>query len=109
MPRQKTSLTSILDTIYNSKNCIKKLVRVAGKICDNGHQFNCFEGLHIKKDKRGILGYHCGSFAIEKQLYELAEYGKEVELIIQDYTGSISDFITHTTEDNVYDTATKTA
>lgn len=97
----QTSITDILDTIYNSTNSIKKLIRVAGKICCNGHTFHCFEGLHIQKETKHIESYFVGNFPLEKQLYELAEFGEEVEIIIEDYTNSIGEFI-DATEDSPY-------
>ena len=98
---KQTSLTDILDTIYNSTNSIKKLIRVAGKICCNGHSFHCFEGLHIQKETKYINSYFVGNFPLEKQLYQLAEFGEEVEIIIEDYTNSIGEFI-DATEDTPY-------
>jgi hypothetical protein len=84
---EQTSITDLLDTIYNSKNCIKKLVRVVGKICCNGHNFHCFEGLHIQNNKKGISGYFVGNFPVGDQLFELV--GEECEIYIEDYTDSI--------------------
>jgi len=79
------SITDILDKIYKSKNTIKKLIRVSGRIYNNHTlPFNGFESLHISKDKYGTYSYHIGNFPIENQLYELI--GKNVELIIEDYT-----------------------
>ncbi|OHD25751.1 MAG: hypothetical protein A2086_14185 [Spirochaetes bacterium GWD1_27_9] len=90
------SITDILDTIYNSKNTINKLIRVMGRIYHSQHTFFGFETLHITKDKTGVYGYHIGNFQLERQLYELAEIGEEVEIILEDYTNSIGGFI-HTT------------
>lgn len=103
----KTSITDLFDIIYYSKNCIKKLVRIAGKICTKSHTFHCFEGLHIQKDKQGILGYHIGNFPINSQLFELVD--EEVEIYLEDYTDSISEFIMDTTEEVDHDRITKTA
>lgn len=102
--KTQTSITDILDTIYNSENTISKLVRVCGRIYDTNHTFNGFESLHISKDKYKTLSYHIGSFPIENQLYELI--GCNVEILIEDYTDSIGKFITTTgvTEDITHDT-----
>lgn len=89
---QRFSLTDMLDTIYNSKNSIKKLVRICGKICCNGHNFHCFEGLHIQDNKKGIPGYFVGNFPISDQMFEFV--GSEIEILIEDYTDSIGEFIT---------------
>jgi|GEM_PF-2412603 len=109
---KEVSLTDILDIIYNSKNAIKKLVRICGKVCVNGHsisrikELNGFEGLYIKEDKYHTQSYHIGNFPVENELFELI--GEEIELILEDYTNSISEFIT-ASEDVTDDTATKTA
>jgi len=94
---KQISVTDILDTIYNSKNTINKLVRVMGRIYESGHTFFGFESLHISKDKTGIYSYHIGNFQIELQLYELACNNSKVELVIEDYTDA-----TATMEGTVY-------
>ena len=105
---KQTSITDILDTIYNSKNSIKKLVRVMGRIYNSNHTFFGFESLHIAKDRTGVLGYHIGNFQLEKQLFELACINSKIELVLEDYTDSIGEFIdTDTTEENNYDTSQK--
>ena len=80
------SITDILDTIYNGKNTINKLVRVVGRIYESGHTFNGFESLHISKDKYGTYSYFVGSFPMENQLYELSCNNSKIELILEDYT-----------------------
>jgi hypothetical protein len=99
--KEKTSITDILDGIYNGNNTIKKLVRVSGRLY-NSHAlpFNGFESLHISKDKYGTYSYHVGNFPIENQLYEMI--GKCCELVIEDYTD-----VSGITEDIQYGT-TKT-
>lgn len=106
---KQTSITDILDTIYNSNNSIKKLVRVMGKIYDSNHTFCGFESLHITKDKYGTYSYHIGNFPIDIQLFELACDNSKIELLLEDYTDSISEFIDDmdTTEDLSDDTTNK--
>jgi len=89
------NITKILDTIYNSKNTIDKLIRVHGLVCENNDTFNGFAKLHIKKDIFGIEGYHVGNFALDLQLDLLV--GKEVKILLEDYTNSL------TTEDVTYE------
>ena len=72
------NITKILDTIYNSKNTIDKLIRIHGLVCENNNTFNGFAKLHIKKDIFGIEGYHVGNFALDLKLDLLV--GKEVTL-----------------------------
>ena len=108
---KKTSLTDILDTIHNSKNAIKKLIRVVGKVYNNNNQtiesFHCFEGLYIKEEKKYIKSYYVGNFALEQKLYKWAENNVNLEILIEDYTNSIGEFINNsgTTEDIYHDTA----
>ena len=82
------NITKILDTIYNSKNTIDKLIRVHGLVCENNDTFNGFAKLHIKKDIFGIEGYHVGNFALDLQLDLLV--GKEVKILLEDYTNSLA-------------------
>jgi len=103
---KKTSLTDILDTIHNSKNAIKKLIRVVGKVYSgNNNQviesFHCFEGLYIKEETKYIKSYYVGNFPLEQKLYEWSDDNVNLEILIQDYTNSIGEFINNscTTED----------
>jgi hypothetical protein len=105
---KQTSITDILDTIYNSSNTINKLVRVLGRIYNNNHTFGGFNSLHIAKDRDGVYSYHIGSFPIWKQLFELAANNSNVEILLEDYTNSITQFITDT-EDTDHGKTTKTA
>ena len=89
------NITKILDTIYNSKNTIDKLIRVHGLVCENNDTFNGFAKLHIKKDIFGIEGYHVGNFALDLKLDLLV--GKEVKILLEDYTNSLA------TEDVTYE------
>ena len=82
------NITKILDTIYNSKNTIDKLIRVHGLVCENNDTFNGFAKLHIKKDIFGIEGYHVGNFALDLKLDLLV--GKEVKILLEDYTNSLA-------------------
>jgi len=83
------SITDILDTIYNSKDTVKKLIRVSGRIYNSNHIFNGFESLHISKDKYNTYSYHVGNFPLENQLFEIV--GQCCELVLEDYTDSTSD------------------
>ena len=112
---KQTSLTDILDTIHNSKNAIKKLIRVVGKVYNGNsnnndvisESFHCFEGLYIKEEKKYIKSYYVGNFALEQKLYKWAENNVNLEILIQDYTNSIGEFINNSgaTEDIYHDTA----
>jgi len=111
---KKTSITDILDTIHNSKNAIKKLIRVVGKVySDNinnnndviSESFHCFEGLYIKEETKYIKSYYVGNYPLEQKLYKWAENNANLEILIQDYTDSISEFIVGTTEDIYHVTA----
>jgi len=108
---KQTSLTDILNTIHNSKNAIKKLIRVAGKVYSNNNQviesFHCFEGLYIKEETKYIKSYYVGNYSLEQKLYEWSEKGSTLEILIEDYTNSIGEFINNscTTEDIYRDTA----
>ena len=96
----QNSITDILDTIYNSKNTIKKLIRVAGRVYNSNETFHGFESLHISKDKYKTYSYYVGSFAFENTLYNLI--GSKVEIVIEDYNNS-----TGTSEDMHNDTTSK--
>jgi len=87
------SITDILDTIYNSTNTIKKLVRISGRIYNNQHLINAMGSLFMSKDKFGVLSYHIGSMPFDLQLSELTS--QSVEIIIEDYTDSVSEVETH--------------
>jgi len=112
---KKTSITDILDTIHNSKNAIKKLIRVVGKVySDNinnndaiSESFHCFEGLYIKEETKYIKSYYVGNYPLEQKLYEWSDNNVNLEILIQDYTNSIGEFINNsgTTEDIYHDTA----
>jgi len=96
---KQTSLTDILDTIHNSKNAIKKLIRVVGKVYNNNNNnviseaFHCFKGLYIKEEKKYVESYYVGNFALERKLYEWSEKELTLEILIEDYTDSIVEFI----------------
>ena len=116
---KQTSITDILDTIHNSKNAIKKLIRVVGKVYSNGNinnndnnnqvieSFHCFEGLYIKEETKYVESYYVGNYPLEQKLYEWAENNANLEILIEDYTNSIGEFINNsgTTEDIYHDTA----
>ena len=113
---KQTSLTDILDTIHNSKNAIKKLIRVVGKVYSGNsnnnenvicESFHCFEGLYIKEETKYIKSYYVGNFPLEQKLYKWAENNVNLEILIQDYTNSIGEFINNSgaTEDIYHDTA----
>ena len=86
LSRMNYIITDILDTIYNSKNTIKKLIRVAIRVYNSNETFHGFESLHISKDKYKTYSYHVGSFAIENTLYSLI--GSKVEIVVEDYNNS---------------------
>ena len=80
-------------------------------IINNNNQvteaFHCFEGLYIKEETKYIKSYYVGNFALERKLYEWSENNVNLEILIQDYTNSIGEFINNscTTEDIYRDTA----
>ena len=102
--QEQTSITSILDTIFNSSNTIDKIVEVKGVMYNTGHNFYGFGKLIVGREdyKTKIEGYIVNGFPLERQLFELLD--TNIELTLIDYTNSIGEFINamDTTEETQY-------
>ena len=78
-----TSLTNILDNIFNGRNINNKLVRVLGRA--NNVEFNGMGNLHMCRDNsQRVDGYCIGSMQLESKLFGLV--GEFVEIYLEDYT-----------------------
>jgi len=78
-----TSLTNILDNIFNGKNINNKLVRVLGRA--NNIEFNGMGCLHMcRTNEQKVEGYCVGSMQLESKLFGLV--GEFVEIYLEDYT-----------------------
>jgi len=78
-----TSLTNILDNIFNGRNINNKLVRVLGRA--NNVEFNGMGNLHMCRDKsHKVEGYCIGSMQLENWLFKNVD--NFCELVIEDYT-----------------------
>ena len=78
-----TSLTNILDNIFNGKNINNKLVRVLGRA--NNIEFNGMGCLHMcRTNEQKVEGYCVGSMQLESKLFGLV--GELVEIYLEDYT-----------------------
>jgi len=81
--QEETSLTNILDNIFNGKNINNKLVRVLGRA--NNIEFNGMGCLHMcRSNGQKVEGYCVGSMQLESKLFE--NVGNELELYMEDYT-----------------------
>jgi len=92
------SITSILDTIFTSKNTIDKLVEVKLVEYITGKEYKGFGKLIIGREsyKTKVESYFVGNFSLEKTLFELLD--TNVELTLIDLTDSIGDFLDTTEE-----------
>ena len=88
-----TSLTNILDNIFNGKNINNKLVRVLGRA--NNIEFNGMGCLHMcRTNEQKVEGYCVGSMQLESKLFGLV--GEFVEIYLEDYTDfKISEELIH--------------
>ena len=88
-----TSLTNILDNIFNGRNINNKLVRVLGRA--NNVEFNGMGNLHMCRDNsQRVDGYCIGSMQLESKLFGLV--GEFVEIYLEDYTDfKISEELIH--------------
>jgi len=79
----QTSLTNILDNIFNGKNINNKLVRVLGRV--NNIEFNGMGCLHMcRSNEQKVEGYCVGSMQLESKLFE--NVGNQIEILLEDYT-----------------------
>ena len=80
---EQTSITDILDNIFNGRNINNKLVRVLGRA--NNVEFNGMGNLHMCRDKsHKVEGYCIGSMQLENWLFKNVD--NFCELVIEDYT-----------------------
>ena len=93
--QEQTSITSILEEIFNRYSSISKLVRVVGRVYNSTESFNGMGNLHMCRDKsHKVEGYCIGSFQLENELFENVE--NELELVLEDYTDfKISEELIH--------------
>ena len=85
--KEQTSITEILDNIFNSTKFNKKLVRILGRV----HNHNSIKDLNgmgnllrCRSNYSCIEGYCIGSLQLDLRLFDLV--GFEVEVILEDYT-----------------------
>ena len=83
--QEQTSITSILEEIFNRDSSISKLVRVVGRVYNSTTTFNGMGNLHMCRDKsHKVEGYCIGSFQLENELFKNID--NELELVLEDYT-----------------------
>ena len=83
--QEQTSITSILEEIFNRYSSISKLVRVVGRVYNSTESFNGMGNLHMCRDKsHKVEGYCIGSMQLENWLFKNVD--NELELVIEDYT-----------------------
>jgi len=91
----ETSITNILEEIFNRDLSISKLIRVVGRVYNSNITFNGMGNLHMCRDKsHKIEGYCIGSFQFENVLFNNID--NDLELVIEDYTDfKISEELIH--------------
>jgi len=83
--QEQTSITSILEEIFNRDSSISKLVRVVGRVYNSTTTFNGMGNLHMCRDKsHKVEGYCIGSMQLENWLFKNVD--NFCELVIEDYT-----------------------
>ena len=83
--QEQTSITSILEEIFNRDSSVSKLIRVVGRVYNSTTTFNGMGNLHMCRDKsHKVEGYCIGSFQLENELFK--NVNNELELVIEDYT-----------------------
>ena len=83
--QEQTSITSILEEIFNRYSSISKLVRVVGRVYNSTESFNGMGNLHMCRDKsHKVEGYCIGSMQLENWLFKNVD--NFCELVIEDYT-----------------------
>ena len=80
--KEQSSLSDILDNIFNSQNSINKLVRIIGRT--NNAEFNGMGNLLMCHDKSHVEGYCIGSLQLDYKLFNLI--GEYIEVYLEDYT-----------------------
>ena len=92
----QTSLTNILDNIFNGKNINNKLVRVLGRV--NDIEFHGMGCLHMcRSNEQKVEGYCVGSMQLESKLFE--NVGEFVEIYLEDYTNFVFSEVVINNED----------
>jgi len=83
--QEQTSITSILEEIFNRDSSVSKLIRVVGRVYNSTTTFNGMGNLHMCRDKsHKVEGYCIGSFQLENELFKNVD--NELELVLEDYT-----------------------
>ena len=83
--QEQTSITSILEEIFNRDSSVSKLIRVVGRVYNSTTTFNGMGNLHMCRDKsHKVEGYCIGSFQLENELFKNID--NELELVLEDYT-----------------------
>jgi len=83
--QEQTSITSILEEIFNRDSSVSKLIRVVGRVYNSTTTFNGMGNLHMCRDKsHKVEGYCIGSMQLENWLFKNVD--NELELVIEDYT-----------------------
>ena len=83
--QEQTSITSILEEIFNRDSSVSKLIRVVGRVYNSTSTFNGMGNLHMCRDKsHKVEGYCIGSFQLENELFKNVD--NELELVLEDYT-----------------------
>jgi len=81
----ETSITNILEEIFNRDVSVSKLIRVIGRVYDSQISFNGMGNLHMCRDKsHNIEGYCIGRMQLENRLFE--NIGEDLEFLLEDYT-----------------------
>jgi len=92
----QTSLTNILDNIFNGKNINNKLVRVLGRV--NDIEFHGMGCLHMcRSNEQKVEGYCVGSMQLESKLFE--NVGNQIEILLEDYTNFVFSEVVINNED----------
>jgi len=83
--QEQTSITSILEEIFNRDSSVSKLIRVVGRVYNSTNTFNGMGNLHMCRDNsQRVEGYCIGSMQLESKLFGLV--GEFVEIYLEDYT-----------------------
>ena len=83
--QEQTSITNILEEIFNRDSSVSKLIRVVGRVYNSTTTFNGMGNLHMCRDKsHKVEGCCIGSFQLENELFKNVD--NELELILEDYT-----------------------
>jgi len=87
LTKEQSSITEILDNIFNSLKFDNKLVRILGKVYnhDSIKDLNGMGNLLMcRSNTSRIEGYCIGSLQLNVKLFDLV--GFDVEVILEDYT-----------------------